>query len=183
MVLPAALGDYQTELAGRLVTSDSPGQVVRELRERYAFTQEWLATLLGMRRESLSRVEGGRVNLSLGFVRSFSRIMTLARGVREHLAGLEGRHSPSLSTSPLPPADGQYLEMLTVGLRLDRRIADEVILASTLAYEQKRRDALRQINGRPDPRWQEARPGRLPDTAPHSVTSHVPSIRSVRRSP
>lgn len=178
MVLPAPLAEHQVELAGRLVTTDSPGQIVKELRERYGFTQEWLAGLLDMRRESLSRVESGRVNLSLPFVQRFTKIMVLARGVREHLASLESRHAPPTA---MPAPDGHYLEMLSVGLRLDRRIADEVILASMLAYEQKRRDALRQIQGRPDPRWQEARPARLPPPATASRLSA--SISAVRKNP
>lgn len=156
MVLPAALQEYQVDLVGRLVVSESPGVEVKALRERYAFTQEWLANLLEMRRESLSRVESGRVNLSLPFVQRFGRIMTLARGVREHLASLERR---DVAGPPAP--DEQYLEMITVGLRLDRATADEVILASTLAYEQKRRETLRDL-GRPHPLWQEARPRRVP---------------------
>lgn len=178
MVLPAALADNQVDLAGRLVTSDSPGQIVKDLRERYGFTQEWLANLLEMRRESLSRVESGRVNLSLPFVTRFTKIMVLAGAVREHLASLEAR-APAGGAWPAP--DEHYLEMLAVGLRLDRRIADEVILASMLAYEQKRRDALRQIAGRPDPRWQEARPVRLP---PPAGAAQLPaSISTVRKNP
>lgn len=134
MYVPTSLQDFMTELAGKLVMLDSPGPEVKALRERYGFTQDWLATLLGMRRESLSRVESGHVSLSLNFIQRFVRIMTLARGVREHMALVEARGDPP---------EEAYLARLAIGLRLEKAVADEVTLMSQINYEQKRRSALR----------------------------------------
>ena len=137
MYLPSNLRDFQVELAGKLAIMDNPGQEVKALRERYGFTQDWLAGLLRMRRESLSRVESGHVSLSLNFIQRFTKIMTLARGVREHMAFVEARGNPP---------DEAYLAMLAVGLRLDKETADEVTLVSQINYEQKRRSALRGLS-------------------------------------
>lgn len=134
MYLPSNLRDAQIELAGRLATMESPGHEIKGLRERYGFTQEWLSGVLQMRRESLSRVESGHVSLSLNFIQRFTKVMTLARGVREHMAYVEARDQRP---------DEAYLAMLAVGLRLDKATADEVILVSQINYEQKRRSALR----------------------------------------
>lgn len=147
-MLPVALQDYEVELVGRLVVGDAPGVEIKGLREHFGFKQEDLANLLGLRRESLSRIEGGHVDLSLDFLRSFSKIMTLAKGVREHIA----RQPPGA------PPDESYLELLVAGLRIDRQVAEEVILQSTLAFEAKRRDALAPL--KPNPLWREARPQR-----------------------
>ena len=109
---------------------------MQALREKYGFTQEQLATLLGLRRESLSRIESGRVALTLPILRRFSRVVTLARGVREHLAWAESRGTL---------ADERLLDDLAVALQLDKAGADEVVLVSTMAYDKKRRETLRSI--------------------------------------
>lgn len=139
MLLPADLREFQTELAGRLALHDAPGGEVKALRERYGFTQDWLAPLLDLRRESLSRVESGHVALTIKFIQRFTRIVTLARAVREHLAFAEARDNR---------ADENYLDMLAVSLRIDKATADEVILASMMSYERKRKATIRDL-GRP----------------------------------
>ncbi|MHB8586592.1 MAG: helix-turn-helix domain-containing protein [Thermoplasmatota archaeon] len=161
MVLPPALQAYQVDLIGRLVTSEAPGVEIKALREHVGFTQEWLANLLGLRRESLSRIEGGHVDLSIDFLRQFGKIMTLAHGVREHLASLETR---------MGAPDERYFEILVGGLRLDARVSEEVILQSVVAYEAKRRQALAAL--RPDPLWQETRRARA---VPHPRDTAHPS--------
>lgn len=136
LLLPSALREFQKELAGRLALLDQPGAEMKSLRERYGFTQEALAALLGLRRESLSRIESGRVALTLPILQRFSRIVTLARGVREHLAYAEARNN-------LP--DERHLDTLATSLRLEKEAADEIVLASMMSYERKRREALRTL--------------------------------------
>ena len=137
-LLPSQLREFQVELAGRLAMHDEPGGTVKELRERYGFTQETLARLCSLRRESLSRIESGHVGLSLEFLQRFTRLMTLARGVREHLAYAEAR-----GNAP----DDRHLQMLAMSLRVEPESAEEVVLQSLVSYERKRREALR---GLPD---------------------------------
>lgn len=141
-MLPSELRQFQTELAGRLVLLDDPGQEIKHLRERYGFTQEWLSGILGLRRESLSRIEGGRIQPSLSFIQRFTRVITLSRGVREHLAYAEARGNRS---------DEGHLDSIGQSLRLEKAAADEVVLASMMAYEQKRRQTLRGIGKRSAP--------------------------------
>lgn len=112
---------------------------MQDLREKYGFTQEQLAGLLDLRRETLSRIESGRIALTLPVLQRFARIVTLARGVREHLAWAEARGN-------LP--DERHLNDLAMGLHLGKEAADEVILASTMAYDRKRKQALQQIPAR-----------------------------------
>lgn len=137
MYLPTSLRDFQVELAGKLVTGEAPGKEVKAIRERYGFTQDWLAGLLGMRRESLSRIESGHVSLSVPFLQRFVRLITLARGVREHLASVESRQGQ---------VDSAFLGMIAMSLRVDKATADEVILASMMSYEAKRKEALRELS-------------------------------------
>lgn len=132
--VPEAVLDNHIRTAGQLAVSEEPGRVVRALRERYGFTQEVLAGMLRMRRESLSRIEGGKVAPSAGFIQRLAAIMALTQAVREHLAECEVR-----STRP----DGLYLQRVSAALRLSQEVADEVTLAATMSYEQKKRGLLR----------------------------------------
>ena len=113
---------------------------MQALREKNGFTQEQLATLLDLRRESLSRIEGGKVALTLPILQRFSRVVTLARAVREHLAWAEARGN-------LP--DPRHLDDLAVALQLDKAAADEVVLLATMAYDRKKRETLRSLPAKP----------------------------------
>lgn len=132
--VPEGVRENHIRVAGQLTVAEEPGRVVRALRERYGFTQEALAGLLRMRRESLSRIEGGKVAPSTGFIQRLAGIMALTQAVREHLAEQDAR-----AQGP----DDLYLARLALALRIGPEVADEVILAAMMAYEQKKRGVLR----------------------------------------
>lgn len=136
LLLPSSLREFQVELAGRLAMHEQPGPEMKGLRERYGFTQDFMAAALDLRRESVSRIEGGKVALTLPILQRFTRVITLARGVREHLAWAEARNN-------LP--DERHLDMLAQMLRVERPTADDVVLASMMSYDRKKREALRQV--------------------------------------
>jgi transcriptional regulator with XRE-family HTH domain len=132
--VPEAVLEHHIRIAGQLAVAPDPGPVVRALRDKAGLTQEGLAGLLRMRRESLSRIEGGRVAPSTGFIQRLAGLMTLNMAVREHLAEREAH---------LLGPDNAYLQRLAAGLRLEREVADEVILVAALAYEHKKRGLLK----------------------------------------
>lgn len=136
MYLPPELRDFQIRLAGELLLLDEPGDHVKSLRNRYGFTQRWLAGILDMRRESLSRIESGHVNLSPTFIRGFVRVITLARSVRREMANAEMR-----DRGP----DDRALTRLATRLGYDGDTADEIILASMINYGRKREEAIRDL--------------------------------------
>lgn len=109
---------------------------MQALREKYGFTQDALARLLGLRRESLSRVETGSVSLTLDLLQRFTRVVTLARAVREQLAYAEARGN-------LP--DERLFERVAQALRVEKDAAEEVVLVSMMAYDRKKREALRAL--------------------------------------
>jgi transcriptional regulator with XRE-family HTH domain len=132
--LPENVLDNQIRLAGQLAVSAEPGRVARALRERFGYTQEVLAVLLRMRRESLSRIEGGKVAPGTAFIQRLSGVMALTQAVREHLAESEAR-----GRAP----DEAYLRRVAGALRLPPEVAGETVLAATMGYEQKKRGVLR----------------------------------------
>jgi transcriptional regulator with XRE-family HTH domain len=131
--VPEAVLENHIRTAGRLAVAEDPGPTVRALRERFGMTQEVLAGLLRMRRESLSRIEGGKVAPSTGFIQRLASIMALTQAVREHLAECEARGAR--------PDEG-YLRRIALALRLQPEVAEEAVLAAEMGYEQKKRGVL-----------------------------------------
>jgi len=138
--VPEAVRENHIRVAGHLTVAEEPGRVVRALRDRYGFTQEALAGLLRMRRESLSRIEGGKVAPSAGVIQRLAGILALTQAVREHLAEQEARG--------LRP-DEVYLQRVAMALRLPPDVAEETLLAAEMAYEQKKRGVLKILEDTP----------------------------------
>ena len=134
MAVPEPVLENHIRIAGQLAVAEEPGRVVRALRDRFGFTQEQLAGLLRMRRESLSRIEGGKVAPSTGVIQRLASIMALTQAVREHVAEGEAR-----GRGP----DEAYLARLAIAMRLPREVADEVVLAAAMGYDQKKRGVLK----------------------------------------
>lgn len=123
-------------LAGEIVISDTPGQAVRDARTRYGFTQTWLAPHLGVRRESLSRIESGHSKPTLDVVSRFARVISLARHVRSEAARLE--------STPQEP-DPDSFRQAGRSLGLDEQTTDAVAERALDAYNEKRRELLEGI--------------------------------------
>jgi len=70
------LASFERDIAGEIVLSHEPGDVIREYRMRYGMSQEELGDIMDLRRESISRIENGSVTPTFDFVRGF--IMTVA---------------------------------------------------------------------------------------------------------
>lgn len=73
---PEWLAAFEREIAGEIVLSHEPGDVIRVYRMRYGMSQEELGGMMDLRRESISRIENGSVTPTFDFVRGF--IMTVA---------------------------------------------------------------------------------------------------------
>ena len=73
---PEWLASFERDIAGEIVLSHEPGDVIRRYRMRYGMSQEELGQIMVLRRESISRIENGSVTPTFDFVRGF--IMTVA---------------------------------------------------------------------------------------------------------
>lgn len=74
---------YVELVGGKIISSGNPRKVIREVRLSLGVTQEELAALMGLRRETISRIENGTINPTLGFVEKFCSSMAVARVVRD----------------------------------------------------------------------------------------------------
>ncbi len=131
--MPPDPRDAARELAGEVVLHTAPGDVIRAARDRYGFAQAWLAGHLGVRRESLSRIESGHSKPTLDVVARFARIMALSRHVRAYAARLE-----KAGGNP------NYVYVRTLGkeLDLDQETVDDVAREALESYSAKRASLL-----------------------------------------
>jgi len=79
---PEWLGSFEKDIAGEIIMSQEPGEVIREYRTRYEMSQEELGALMELRRESISRIENGSVTPTFGFMKSFITAIALIEAIR-----------------------------------------------------------------------------------------------------
>jgi len=74
------------EIGGEIVASEVPGRTIKELRESMGVTQEEIGKLLGLRRETISRMENGNISPSFTSLKNFSRSIAALKAIRELFA-------------------------------------------------------------------------------------------------
>jgi predicted transcriptional regulator len=79
---PEWLALYERDIAGEIILSQEPGDVIKEYRTKYGMSQEELGEVMDLRRESISRIENGSVSLTFGFVKSFISALALIEAIR-----------------------------------------------------------------------------------------------------
>jgi transcriptional regulator with XRE-family HTH domain len=74
---------YIKDIGGAVVSSLAPSLEIRNIRKALDIRQEDLGTLLGLRRETISRIENGSISPTFAFVRKFSELMALTKVIRD----------------------------------------------------------------------------------------------------
>ena len=84
MYAPEWIVDKAKVIAGEIVNAQDRGAIIQGYRERMNLTQEELSNIMRLRRESISRIEHGRVTPTLAFIHVFSGIATLVEAVKSY---------------------------------------------------------------------------------------------------
>lgn len=79
---PEWLASFERDIAGEIVLSHEPGDIIREYRMRYGMSQEELGDIMDLRRESISRIENGSVTPTFDFVRGFIMTVAIVEAIR-----------------------------------------------------------------------------------------------------
>jgi transcriptional regulator with XRE-family HTH domain len=74
---------YIKDIGGVVVSSENPNLEIKNVRTSLNIRQEDLGVLLGLRRETISRIENGSISPTFAFVRKFSELMALAKVIRD----------------------------------------------------------------------------------------------------
>lgn len=94
---------YVEQVGGRMVASDQPSKVIRTARVSAGITQDELGKLMGLRRETICRIENSSINPTFGFIARFCRTIATTKVVRD-LQALEEVHRLSgKEASPISP--------------------------------------------------------------------------------
>ncbi len=136
--MSVGLQEAAARLAGQILLSGAPGEQMARLRHRYGFTQAWLSEHLGVRRESLSRIESQHSTPTSEVVAQFARIMALVQHVREETARLE-----AAGGSPSP---SRFREAGSV-LGLEPTTTTEIAREALASYSAKRAALLEGLHG------------------------------------
>ncbi len=79
---PEWLASFEREIAGEIMLTLKPGDVIREYRVRYGMSQKELGDIMDLRRESISRIENGSVTPTFDFVRGFILTVAIIEAIR-----------------------------------------------------------------------------------------------------
>lgn len=127
-------GNYVKGFGGRIVSSDNPGLVIKKERTSFGITQEDMASLMGLRRETISRIENGAINPTLDFVIRFSRNMGATKVVRQ----LRAR-------SELAGEEAFNPNVLRLCFNMPRGHLEKISELGIKGYEKSRKKALRNL--------------------------------------
>lgn len=121
---PEWLVSFQKDIAGAVILDRNSGTVIREYRKRYGMSQEELGELMGLRRESISRIENGSVTPTLDFVKKFINAAALIEVIRVERA----QHKE---------IDVYFLENLAKELGFSREIVMSLLKVAVESYDKK----------------------------------------------
>jgi transcriptional regulator with XRE-family HTH domain len=76
-------GKYKKDIGSNILFSPLPGGTVKEIRKSIEVSQEDLAHLMGLRRETISRIETGAITPTTSFIRRFSKFASIIKVFRD----------------------------------------------------------------------------------------------------
>lgn len=132
MYAPEWLLERANVIAGEIVNAASRGAAIHSYRVRMSMTQEELSDITRLRRETISRIENGKVTPTLAFIRVFSGTAALMEAVKSY-------RSKNISI--------EYPYFIRIGLELgvpQDRVSSVLDLALH-SYERKRKKAIRAL--------------------------------------
>jgi DNA-binding XRE family transcriptional regulator len=132
MYAPDWMFEKAKVIAGEIVNSQDRGTIIQEYRGKMDLTQEELSRIMRLRRETISRIEHGKVTPTLPFIHTFSGIATLMEAVRSYRS--MGRAV-------------EYLYFIRIGAELGvpRDNVVSIVDTAIMNYEKKRKKAIRYL--------------------------------------
>lgn len=89
MYTPEWLTKFAQDIAGNIVMSTEHGSAIQAYRKKYGITQKELGQLLDLRRETISRIENGKINSTVNFIQNFVGALAIAEATKAYCKGNE----------------------------------------------------------------------------------------------
>lgn len=132
MYTPEWMQNLANQIAGDIVNSPERGRLIQTYRGKMHLTQEEISQIMRLRRETISRIETGKVTPTLAFIHVFSGVIALMESVKTYRSqnlGIEYPYFSRIGTELGVPQD---------------RIASIIDLAIH-SFDEKRKKAIRSL--------------------------------------
>jgi DNA-binding XRE family transcriptional regulator len=130
MYTPEWIQDMANLIAGNIVNTSERGPCIQAYRNKNHLTQDDLSRIMRLRRETISRIEHGKVNPTTDFVHVFSGVMALMEAVKTHRSQNKSVEYP-------------YFSRIGAELGVPPDSIASIIDLALKSYEQKRKKAIR----------------------------------------
>ena len=130
MYAPDWMLERAKAISGEIVNAPDRGTIIQDYRGKMDLTQEDLSHIMRLRRETISRIEHGKVTPTLTFIHTFSGIVTLMEAVKSY-------RSMNRAIEHL------YFIRIGAELGVPHDNVTSIVDAALKNYEKKRRKAIR----------------------------------------
>ncbi len=132
MYTPEWIQDMANRIAGDIVNAPERGSRIQAYRSKNHLTQDELSHIMRLRRETISRIEHGKVNPTTGFIHIFSGVMALMEAVKAYRSQNRSVEYP-------------YFSRIGAELGVPPDTIASIIDLALQIYEQKRKKAIRSL--------------------------------------
>lgn len=91
---------YMREIGSDILFTPMPGALIKKIRKSMEVSQDQMAGFLGLRRETISRIETASINPTTSFIKSFSKIASMIKIFRDINALKDTSKSEDIPVNP-----------------------------------------------------------------------------------
>lgn len=133
MYTPEWIQKLANLIAGDIVNSPERGRLIQDYRGKMHLTQDELSLIMRLRRETISRIENGKVTPTLAFIRVFSGTMALMEAVKTYRSQNQGIEYP-------------YFSRIGAELGVPQDRMASIIDLAIQSFDEKRSKAIRSLD-------------------------------------
>ncbi len=130
-------GKYKKDIGSNILFAPAPGGIVKEIRKSIEVSQEDLAGLMELRRETISRIETGAITPTTTFIRKFAKFASIIKVFRD-MNALKDAGSPERAV-PLNPT------FIRTHFSLSTGELDSLMQMGNASYNKTKKKVLRRI--------------------------------------
>ena len=132
MYTPEWILERADRIAGDIVNAPDRGPRIQAYRSKNRLTQDELSHIMRLRRESISRIEHGRVTPTIAFIHKFAGVMALMEAVKAYRSQDKSVEYP-------------YFSRIGIELGVPPDSIASIIDLALQSYEQKRKRVIRSL--------------------------------------
>ncbi|MCD1294365.1 XRE family transcriptional regulator [Methanocella sp. CWC-04] len=132
MYAPDWIIELSKKIAGDIVTSSDRGITIQRYRNKMDLTQDDISRIMKLRRETISRIENGKVTPTLKFITVFSGVAALTETVKSYR---------SMNKSVEYP----YFNRIGMELGVPHDKISSIVDITLQNYEKKRKKAIKAL--------------------------------------